>query len=62
MMIESMNETILTPQPSGAPDYINSINPIFEGIVAGSKDVDDGLSEAQTEMERLMEIEKYVMS
>lgn len=58
MMIENMNETILTPQPSGAPDYINSINPIFEGIVAGSKDVDDGLSEAQTEMERLMEIEK----
>lgn len=58
MMIENMNDTILTPQPSGAPDYINSINPIFEGIVAGSKNTDDGISEAQTELERLMEIEK----
>lgn len=58
MMIENMDNTILTPQPSGAPDYINSINPIFEGIVSGSKGVDDGLVEAQQEMERLMEIEK----
>ena len=58
MMIENMDDTLLTPQPSGAPDYVNSINPIFEGIVAGSKSVDGGLSEAQTELERLMEIEK----
>lgn len=58
MMIENMDDSILTPQPSGAPDYVNSINPIFEGIVSGSKNIDDGLSEAQSEMERLMEIEK----
>ena len=33
MMIENMDDTLLTPQPSGAPDYVNSINPIFEGVL-----------------------------
>lgn len=55
MMVENMDDTILAVQPIGAPDYKNSIDPIFERIINGTISIDEGLQQADEELKRQFE-------
>ncbi|WP_411842535.1 ABC transporter substrate-binding protein [Salinicoccus sp. HZC-1] len=55
LMIENMEQTLLTPQPVVAPDYASTINPTFESIVSENIGVEEGLEKAQTDLERIVE-------
>lgn len=58
LMIDNMERTRLTPQPVVAPDYASTINPVFESIISEKTGVEEGLEEAQTELERIVENNK----
>ncbi|MCG1010689.1 ABC transporter substrate-binding protein [Salinicoccus sp. ID82-1] len=55
LMVENMDNTLLTPQPLVAPDYASTINPTFESIISEDTTVEAGLEKAQSDLERIVE-------
>lgn len=55
LMVENMDNTLLTPQPLVAPDFASTVNPTFESIISGNTTVEAGLEKAQSDLERIVE-------
>ncbi|MEH7380554.1 ABC transporter substrate-binding protein [Bacillus sp. JJ1533] len=55
---ENMEQTLITPTPIEAPDYINLINPEIESVLLGKKSPKEGLDAAQKAVEKLVESNK----
>lgn len=53
--VENMEHTLLTPVPTTAPDFGNTLNPIMDNILLKRTSVEEGLKEAQASLERLVE-------
>jgi len=56
--VENMNQTLITPTPLEAPDYINIINPELEAVLLGDKTPQEALDAAQKAVEDLVESNK----
>ncbi|MDQ0972547.1 multiple sugar transport system substrate-binding protein [Neobacillus niacini] len=56
--VENMKDTILTPFPLEAPDYINLINPELDQALLGQKTSKKALDDAQKAVEKLVESTK----
>ena len=56
--VENMKQTILTPIPLEAPDYINLINPELDKALLGQKSAKQALDDAQKAVENLVESTK----
>ncbi|MNM86719.1 putative arabinose-binding protein precursor [compost metagenome] len=52
--VDNLAVTKITPNPLDAPDYINLINPQRDAIMLGEKSVQEGLSQAQADVEKLI--------
>lgn len=52
--VDNLANTKITPNPLNAPDYINLINPQRDAIMLGQKSVQDGLKQAQIDVEKLI--------
>ncbi|MNH84684.1 putative arabinose-binding protein precursor [compost metagenome] len=52
--VDNLAVTKITPNPLNAPDYINLINPQRDAIMLGEKSVQEGLSQAQADVEKLI--------
>ncbi|MCM3115041.1 ABC transporter substrate-binding protein [Neobacillus sp. MER 74] len=55
---ENMKQTLLTPTPIEAPDYINLIQPEIESVLLGKKSPKEGLDDAQKAVEELVKNNK----
>ncbi|WP_342387604.1 ABC transporter substrate-binding protein [Salinicoccus bachuensis] len=55
LMVENMDNTLLTPQPLVAPDFASTVNPTFESIISENTTVEAGLEKAQSDLERIVE-------
>jgi multiple sugar transport system substrate-binding protein len=53
-----MGQTLLTPVPVNAPDFINLINPELDAVLLGKKTSSEGLQAAQSAVEKLIEKNK----
>ncbi|USB31821.1 ABC transporter substrate-binding protein [Paenibacillus sp. YPG26] len=52
--VDNLAVTKITPTPLNAPDYINLINPQRDAIMLGEKSVQEGLVQAQADVEKLI--------
>ncbi|WP_235847649.1 ABC transporter substrate-binding protein [Paenibacillus tuaregi] len=52
--VDNLAVTKITPNPLSAPDYINLINPQRDAIMLGQKSVQEGLNQAQADVEKLI--------
>ncbi len=55
MATEYMNETLLTPTPVSAPDFMSSITPKVDEVFLGSKTPKQALEQAQADVESLIQ-------
>ncbi|RAZ69227.1 ABC transporter substrate-binding protein [Planococcus maitriensis] len=55
MATEYMSDTLLTPVPVSAPDFMGSVNPKIDEVFLGSKTPKQALEEAQADVESLVE-------
>jgi multiple sugar transport system substrate-binding protein len=58
MAVDNMDQTLLTPVPVNAPDFINLINPELDAVLLGKKTSSEGLQAAQSAVEKLIEKNK----
>nr|WP_285847048.1 ABC transporter substrate-binding protein [Sporosarcina luteola] len=58
MAIDNMENTLLTPVPVNAPDFMNLVNPELDSILLGKKSIEQGLKDAQQSLEKLIEKSK----
>ncbi|QUW23904.1 ABC transporter substrate-binding protein [Sporosarcina sp. Marseille-Q4063] len=58
MAVDNMDQTLLTPVPVNAPDFINLINPELDAVLLGKKSSAEGLQAAQSAVEKLIEKNK----
>lgn len=58
MAIDNMENTLLTPVPVDAPDFMNLVNPELDSILLGKKSIEQGLKDAQQSLEKLIEKSK----
>ncbi|MCM3712270.1 ABC transporter substrate-binding protein [Sporosarcina luteola] len=58
MAIDNMENTLLTPVPVHAPDFMNLVNPELDSILLGKKSIEQGLKDAQQSLEKLIEKSK----
>jgi multiple sugar transport system substrate-binding protein len=58
MAVDNMDQTLLTPVPVNAPDFINLINPELDAVLLGKKTSAEGLQAAQSAVEKLIEKNK----
>lgn len=58
MAVENMDDTLFTPVPTYAPDYMGLIKPEIDNILLGKKTADEGLMDAQSAVEDLVEKNK----
>ncbi|MBM7551521.1 ABC transporter substrate-binding protein [Thalassobacillus pellis] len=54
LAVENMDNTVLTPIPLAAPEYLNTVNPIVEEVLLGTKSPEEALAEAQKKVEELV--------
>ncbi len=55
MAAQNLNETLLTPMPAYAPDYVNLINPQLDAILIENEPAQEALDKAQQDVEELVE-------
>ncbi|WP_366248464.1 ABC transporter substrate-binding protein [Terribacillus aidingensis] len=55
MAAQNLNDTLLTPMPAYAPDYVNLINPQLDAILLENKPAQEALDKAQQDVEELVE-------
>jgi len=58
MAVENMENTLLTPVPTYAPDFMGLIKPEIDSILLGKKSAEQGLQDAQSAVEKLVEKNK----
>lgn len=58
MAVDNMEDTLLTPVPTYAPDFMGLIKPEIDSILLGKKSADQGMQDAQSAVENLIEKNK----
>ncbi|GIN69773.1 ABC transporter substrate-binding protein [Bacillus sp. J14TS2] len=53
--VDNLDNTVRTPTPLEAPDYLSVINPEIEKALLGEQSVEDALDKAQKSVEKLVE-------
>jgi multiple sugar transport system substrate-binding protein len=58
LAVDNLKNTILTPIPLEAPDYLNQVNPQIDKVMLGQKSPQQALDDAQKAVEKLVNSNK----